>query len=73
MMLHSQNLRSLCQLFCNKFNVQKSYQGTFWGIYSKTIVKAMNKKRLDVTNAMKQEFKGKFDFELKKYFASHYF
>jgi len=63
MMMYSQNPRSLCHLFCTKFNVQGTNQGIFWSTYSKVIIKALNKKRSDVTNAMKQAFKGNI-FEL---------
>ena len=63
MMMYSQNPRLLCHLFCTKFNVQGTNQGIFWSTYSKVIIKVLSKKRLDVTNAMKQAFKGNI-FEL---------
>ena len=59
MMMFSKDARSLCQFTCTKFNVTKEYQSNFWSMYSKYIPKFLNKKRADVSNALKKHFQGK--------------
>ena len=52
--------RSLIQVACSHFNVPKDYQHQFWAQYGKQwFSKFLNKKRADVSNAMKNSFRGK--------------
>ena len=54
----SSDSRSLSQVACNMFKVPKSYQKTFWGMYSKYIPKFLNKKCADASNGLKKQFQG---------------
>ena len=59
MVMYSKDSRSLCQVACNKFNVDKQDQIRFWAMYSKYIPKFLNKKRSDVSNGVKKQFQCK--------------
>ena len=59
MMIFSWEAQSICQVVCTKFNVPKNSRISFWSQYSKTIIQKLNKKRSDVSNAMRKAFKGK--------------
>jgi hypothetical protein len=50
---------SLCQIMCNYLNIPSAEQDRFWMIYSKAVERALNQKRLDVSNALKKSFLGK--------------
>lgn len=67
MMDFSRDPRSLTQVACAHFNVPKDYQHRFWAQYGKNFSKYLNKKRADVSNAMKNSFRGMFD--LIKYYS----
>ena len=58
MMIFSWEAQSICQVVCTKFNVPKNGRVSFWSQYSKTIIQKLNKKRSDVSNAMRKAFKG---------------
>lgn len=60
MMIFSWEEQSICQVVCTKFNVPKDGRISFWAQYSKTIIQKLNKKRSDVSNAMRKAFKGKY-------------
>ena len=62
MMLFSWQAQSICQVVCNKFNVPRNEHVRFWSMYSKTLIQKLNKKRSDVSNAMKRAFQGKCTF-----------
>ena len=67
MMIFSWEAQSICQVICTKFNVPENGCVSFWSQYSKAIIQKLNKKRSDVSNAMRKAFKGKCcinDFEL---------
>ena len=64
MIAFSKDKRSLCQLFCDKLKVKENEQLQFWSLYTKTINQKLNKKHLEVSNALCKAFKGKF-FENK--------
>ena len=59
MMIFSWEPQSICQVICTKFNVPKNGRVSFWSQYSKPIIQKLNKKRSDVSNAMRKAFKGK--------------
>ena len=59
MVMYSNDSRSLCQVACTKFNVDKPSQSGFWARYAKYIPKFLNKKRADVSNGVKKQFQGK--------------
>ena len=59
MVMYSKDSRSLCQVACTKFNVDKPSQSGFWAMYAKYIPKFLNKKRADVSNGVKKQFQGK--------------
>jgi len=50
---------SLCQTVCTKFKVARLEQTMFWSYYQNTINQKLNKKRSEVSNAMRKSFKGK--------------
>ena len=58
----SRDAQSLCQIVCNELNIPLNDQEQFWMIYAKTVEQKLNKKRSDVSNAMKKTFKGMFSF-----------
>ena len=60
MMIFSWEAKSICQIICTKFNVPKNGSINFWSTYSKHIIQKLNKKRFDVSIAMKKSFKGKY-------------
>ena len=59
MMIFSWEENSICQIVCTKFNVSKNNRVSFWTKYTKYIIQKLNKKRSDVSNAMRKSFKGK--------------
>ena len=78
MMIFSWEVQSICQVICTKFNVPKNGCVSFWSQYSKAIIQKLNKKRLDVSNAMRKAFKGKcciidFVFFSLSFYSSHQF
>jgi len=50
---------SLCQIVCDYLNIPSTEQARFWTFYSKFIVRNVNWKRADVSNAMKKSYLGK--------------
>ena len=58
MMDFSKNSQSIAQVVCSKFDVPKLYQTRFWSQYKKYATKFLNKKRADVSNALRNSFKG---------------
>jgi len=44
---------------CNYLNIPSAEQDRFWMIYSKAVERALNQKKLDVSNALKKSFLGK--------------
>lgn len=62
MIAFSWESKSLCQIVCNKFQVNKIEQTRFWSVYSKFISQKLNKKRSEISNIMRKAFKGKISF-----------
>ena len=59
LILFSYDDRSLCQLVCRNFSVDQSQQILFWNGFSKYVGLNLNKKRTEVSNAMKKLLKVK--------------
>ncbi|HEY9300210.1 MAG TPA: hypothetical protein VIQ31_28375 [Phormidium sp.] len=72
MMSFSWDPRSLSQVACNYFNVSKSYQHQFWAHYGRYFPRFLNKKRADVSNAMKYSFRGKYKIYVNSCVDSSY-
>ena len=60
MIAFSWEKNSLCQTVCTKFKVARLEQTMFWSYYQNTINQKLNKKRSEVSNAMRKSFKGKY-------------
>ena len=59
MIAFSWDKMSLCQVVCSHFQVNTLDQTRFWAVYSKYISQKLNKKQAEISNIMKQAFKGK--------------
>lgn len=59
MIAFSWSPQSLCQIVCQKFQVDKMEQTRFWLLYSKLISQKLNKKRSEISNIMLKSFRSK--------------
>ena len=60
MLAFSWEKKSICQLICEKFKVDRMEQTIFWSYYQNTINQKLNKKRAEVSNAMRKAYKGMY-------------